>query len=57
MAIEAVKNYKFKDSEKKMINRKIKFLERKFSKSKLIKKIANAIIKLFDIDQDLYLFQ
>ena len=57
MAIEAVKNYKFKDSEKKMINRKIKFLERKFSKSKLIKKIANAIIKFFDIDQDLYLFQ
>ena len=57
MAIEAVKNYKFKDSEKKMINRKIKFLERKFSKSKLIKKIANAIIKLLDIDQDLYLFQ
>jgi hypothetical protein len=57
MAAEAVQKYKFKNSEKKIINEKIKSLEKKFRKSKLIKKIANGIIKIFDIDQNLYLFQ
>jgi FkbM family methyltransferase len=57
MAAEAVQKYKFKNSEKKIINEKIKFLEKKFCKSKLIKKIANGIIKFFDMDQNLYLFQ
>ena len=57
MAAEAVKKYKFKTFEKNILNNQIEFLEKKFYKSKYIKKIANVIIKYFDMDQNLYLFQ
>jgi FkbM family methyltransferase len=57
IATEAVKKYKFNNFKKETIYKKIKFLEKKTYKSKYVRKIANLIIKIFDIDQNLYLFQ